>query len=113
MDTFKNSGQYGNYGFSLDQGLQALNRTHAAAGNPASGNADADTLKYATGLANSTYGSYLSGLSPYLGANSSAIAGALPASIPASALRFELVLHEPGQRCEHHADHDRQQQRGG
>jgi hypothetical protein len=76
MDTFKNSGQYGNYGFSLDQGLQALNRTHAAAGNAASGNADADTLKYATGLANSTYGSYLSGLSPYLGANSSAIAGA-------------------------------------
>jgi hypothetical protein len=76
MDTFKNSGQYGNYGFSLDQGLQALNRTHAAAGNPNSGNADADTLKYATGLANSTYGSYLSGLSPYLGANSSAITGA-------------------------------------
>lgn len=76
MDTFKNSGQYGNYGFSLDQGLQALNRTHAAAGNPYSGNADADTLKYATGLANSTYGSYLSGLQPYLGANSSAVAGA-------------------------------------
>lgn len=76
MDTFKNSGQYGNYGFSLDQGLQALNRTHAAAGNLSSGNADTDTLKYATGLANSTYGSYLSGLQPYLGANSSAVAGA-------------------------------------
>jgi hypothetical protein len=27
-----NSGQYG-YGFQLDQGLQALQRTHAAAGN--------------------------------------------------------------------------------
>jgi hypothetical protein len=76
MDTFKNSGQYGTYGFALDQGLQALNRTHAAAGNAASGNADADSMKYATGLANSTYGSYLSGLSPYLGANSSAVAGA-------------------------------------
>jgi hypothetical protein len=76
MDTFKNSGQYGNYGFALDQGLQALNRTHAAAGNPASGNADADSMKYATGLANSTYGSYLTGLQPYLGANSSAVAGA-------------------------------------
>jgi hypothetical protein len=73
---FKNSGQYGNYGFSLDQGFQALNRTHAAAGNAASGNADADSMKYATGLANSTYGSYLTGLQPYLGANSSAVAGA-------------------------------------
>jgi hypothetical protein len=70
MDTFKNSGQYGNYGFALDQGLNALNRTHAAAGNLSSGNADTDSMKYATGLANNTYSSYLSGLSPYLGANS-------------------------------------------
>lgn len=76
MDTFKNSGQYGTYGFSLDQGLQALNRTHAAAGNLSSGNADTDTLKFATGLANNTYGSYLSGLQPYLGANNSAVSGA-------------------------------------
>lgn len=76
MNTFKNSGQYGNYGFSLGQGLQALDRTHAAAGNLSSGNADADTLNYATGLANQTYGSYLSGLQPYLGANQGAVAGA-------------------------------------
>jgi hypothetical protein len=76
MDTFKNSGQYGTYGFTLGQGLQALNRTHAAAGNPDSGNADADTLNYATGLAGKTYSDYLSGLSPYLGANSSAVSGA-------------------------------------
>ena len=75
MDTFKNSGQYGNYGFTLDQGLQAIDRTHAAAGNLSSGNADTDATKYATGLANSTYGSYLSGLQPYLGANQSAVAG--------------------------------------
>lgn len=65
--TFKNSGQYGTYGFSLDQGLQALDRTHAAAGNLRSGNADTDTLNYATGLASKTYSDYLSGLSPYLG----------------------------------------------
>jgi hypothetical protein len=76
MDTFKNSGQYGTYGFALDQGLQALNRTHAASGNLASGNADADSMKYATGLAGQTYGSYLSGLQPYLSANNSAITGA-------------------------------------
>ena len=76
MDTFKNSGQYGAYGFSLDQGLKALDRTHAAAGNLKSGNADTDTLNYATGLANNTYGSYLAGLQPYLGANNSAVGGA-------------------------------------
>jgi hypothetical protein len=75
MNTFKNSGQYGAYGFSLDQGLQALDRTHAAAGNLSSGNADSDAMKFATGLAGQTYGSYLSGLSPYLGANSSAVGG--------------------------------------
>lgn len=76
MDTFKNSGQYGNFGFALTNGLQALDRTHAAAGNLASGNADADTLNYATGLAGKTYSDYLSGLSPYLGANNSAVTGA-------------------------------------
>jgi len=76
MDDFHNSGQYGNYGFSLQQGLQALDRTHAAAGNLNSGNADADTLGYATGLANKTYDSYVSGLQPYLGANANAVSGA-------------------------------------
>lgn len=76
MSDFQNSGQYGNYGFSLTQGLQALDRTHAAAGNLNSGNADTDTLNYATGLANNTYNSYLSGLQPYLGANASAVSGA-------------------------------------
>lgn len=76
MGDFQNSGQFGNYGFSLTQGLQALDRTHAAAGNLNSGNADADTLGYATGLANNTYNSYVAGLQPYLGANSSATAGA-------------------------------------
>lgn len=75
MANFQNSGQYGNYGFTLNQGLQALDRTHAAAGNLNSGNADTDTLNYATNLANQTYNSYLSGLSPYLGQQSSATAG--------------------------------------
>lgn len=64
------------YQFQMDQGLQALNRTHAAAGNLSSGNADADTLKFATGLANQSYGGYLSGLQPYLGGQAAATAGA-------------------------------------
>jgi hypothetical protein len=64
---FESSPQYGAYGFALDQGLQALNRTHAAAGNLSSGNADADSMKYASGLAGQQYNNYLQGLSPYLG----------------------------------------------
>jgi len=76
MSDFQNSGQYGNFGFSLTNGLQALDRTHAAAGNLNSGNADADTLNYATGLANNTYNSYVAGLNPYLGANAGAVSGA-------------------------------------
>lgn len=75
-DNFKNSGQYGAYGFSLDQGLQALNRTHAAAGNLNSGNADTDSMKYASGLAGQQYNNYLQGLNPYLGQQSGAVSGA-------------------------------------
>jgi hypothetical protein len=64
------------YQFQMNQGLQALDRTHAAAGNLNSGNADADTLKYATGLAKQSYQGYLSGLNPYLAGQQQATAGA-------------------------------------
>lgn len=64
------------YGFQMDQGLQALQRTHAAAGNLSSGNADADTLKFATGLADQSYGNYVSRLAPYLTGQATATAGA-------------------------------------
>lgn len=75
-DTFKNSGTYGTYGFNLDQGLNAVARSHAAAGNPLSGNADTDAMKFASGLASTTYKDYLGGLQPYLGAAGSAVSGA-------------------------------------
>lgn len=54
------------YNFQLAQGEQALQRTHAAAGNLSSGNADADTLKFSQGLADQSYGNYVSRLAPYL-----------------------------------------------
>jgi len=73
---FKNSGQYGVYGIGLNEGLQALDRTHAAAGNLSSGNADADAIRYAQDQASKAYGSYVSGLQPYLGANANAVGGA-------------------------------------
>lgn len=64
------------YGFSMDQGLQALQRTHAAAGNLNSGNADADTLKFSQGLADQSYGSYVQRLLPYFSGTQAATAGA-------------------------------------
>jgi hypothetical protein len=64
------------YGFQMDQGLQALQRTHAAAGNLNSGNADADTLKFATGLADQSYDKYVTRLAPYLTGEATATAGA-------------------------------------
>jgi len=60
----------------MDQGQQALNRSHAAAGNLNSGNADADTLKFSQGLADQAFGSYVSRLQPYFGAEGGAAAGA-------------------------------------
>ncbi len=51
------------YGFNMDQGLQALNRTRAVNGTLASGNADTDAMKFASGLASQDYGNWLSNLS--------------------------------------------------
>jgi hypothetical protein len=75
-DAFKNSGAYGGFKFANDMGLQAIARQHAAAGNPASGNADTDAAKFTAGLAGNTWKDYVSGLSPYLPANANAVGGA-------------------------------------
>lgn len=53
------------YHFTLDQGLDALNRRRATGGMLNSGNADIDALKFGTGLANQEYGNWLSNLSGY------------------------------------------------
>lgn len=42
------------YQFAMDQGLQAINRRRAAGGMLNSGNADADAIKFASGLASQT-----------------------------------------------------------
>jgi hypothetical protein len=63
------------YQFQMDQGQQALNRAHAAAGNLNSGNADADTLKFSQGLADQSYGNYVSRLAALLHGAGAATAG--------------------------------------
>lgn len=67
------------YQFALDQGLQALNRRRAAGGMLDSGNADLDAIKFGTGLADQTYGDWLTRLgglvNPELSATSGAASG--------------------------------------
>ncbi len=75
-DDFLHSGAYGGFNFANDQGLQAIARQHAAAGNGASGNADADAARFTTGLAGQTWRDYQSGLQPYLQGQQQATAGA-------------------------------------
>lgn len=64
-----NSGNYSSfnaspdYQFSLNQGLQGLDRSAAARGSLYSGGQNADILKYAQGLASQNYGNYYSRLS--------------------------------------------------
>lgn len=47
------------YQFQMDQGLQALDRQHAASGSLASGGAGADAIRFAQGLASQDYGSWM------------------------------------------------------
>lgn len=53
------------YQFAMDQGLNALERRAGAQGRLQSGNTGLDTLTYATGLADQTYGSWMDRLQGY------------------------------------------------
>lgn len=64
------------YQFAMDQGLNALNRRRAAGGMLDSGNADLDAIRFGTGLADQTYGDWLTRLSSLVNPELSATAGA-------------------------------------
>ncbi len=53
------------YQFAMDQGLNALERRAGAQGRLQSGNTGLDTLTYATGLADQTYGNWMDRLQGY------------------------------------------------
>lgn len=53
------------YQFSLDQGLQGLERNASKYGRSNSGQTDLDLMRYATGFADQAYGDWLGGLSGY------------------------------------------------
>ena len=51
------------YTFNMDQGLQALSRARAVNGTLASGGADTDAMKFASGVASQDYNNWLANLS--------------------------------------------------
>lgn len=63
------------YQFQQEQGLDALNRGAASRGMLASGNNSQDILKFSQGLADQSYGDYVSRLLPFLGQANTAAAG--------------------------------------
>jgi hypothetical protein len=63
------------YQFQFDQGLQAIDRGAASRGMNTSGNLLTAEQNYGTGLANQSYGQYVSRLQPYLGQQTSAAGG--------------------------------------
>lgn len=64
------------YNGGLTTGIDQVMRTNAASGNLGGGNNTADEIKFASDYDANKYGSYVSALAPYLGANQSAITGA-------------------------------------
>lgn len=64
------------YNGGLTTGIDQVMRTAAAAGNLGGGNTSADEIKFASDYDNQKYSNYVNSLSPYLGANNSAVSGA-------------------------------------
>lgn len=64
------------YEFTLNQGLDALNRRRAAGGMLNSGNSDLDAIKFGTGLADKTYGDWQTRLAGFVNPELSATQGA-------------------------------------
>ena len=63
------------YTWQRNQGIDSLNRAAAARGMLSSGNQTADILKYSQGLADQTYGNYVSRLAPFLSLYGTGVAG--------------------------------------
>lgn len=63
------------YTGGLTTGIDQVNRTATQRGDLGGGNTSADEIKFASDYDANKYGSYVSSLAPYLGANGSAVAG--------------------------------------
>jgi len=65
-DLFKNSGQYGVFGFANDQALKAVQRARSAGGNLDSAAANFGAADTTSKLAGQHWGQFQQGLQPYL-----------------------------------------------
>ncbi len=63
------------YKFAMDQGLQGLERGASARGGMYSGGADADRMKFASGLASQNYGSFYNRLAGLAGVGQTTASG--------------------------------------
>lgn len=63
------------YTFQMEQGLDALNRSAAARGMLGSGNTSTDVLKFSQGLADQSFGNYVSRLQPLMNMYQSGLQG--------------------------------------
>lgn len=86
------------YDFTLSSGLDAINRRRAAGGMLDSGNADLDAIKYATGLADQTYGNWLTRLGDLVSPELSATAGAASGQAGAYGSLANLYQTDAGNR---------------
>jgi hypothetical protein len=74
LDAFQNSNP--GYQFALQQGENAILANQAKSGQLASGKTNLDLLNYGQGLANQSYGQWVSGLAPFLNQANTAASGA-------------------------------------
>jgi hypothetical protein len=63
------------YQFQKQQGMDAILANQAKSGQLASGNTNLDLMKYGTGLADQSWGQYISNLQPYLNQENQAASG--------------------------------------
>lgn len=77
------------YNWTMDQGIEAINRRRNAAGSLNGGNADRDATNYAAGLASTEYNNWLDRLKDYNNLELSATSGA--ASGNASAANYDAT----------------------
>lgn len=88
------------YQFTLDQGLDALNRTAASRGSLNSGQTGLDTINYATGLANNEYQNWLNNLSGFSGQQGGIYTGAVGGQAGALSDLANLATGTAGQKVD-------------
>ncbi|MBB2959840.1 hypothetical protein [Methylobacterium sp. R2-1] len=84
------------YTFNMDQGLQALARARAVNGTLASGNADTDAMKFASGLASQDFNNWLANLANLDTKRATAVSGQAGAETGLGNVGFQTGVAKAG-----------------